>query len=99
MTTAMQSTVVTPIAKIFAINDDLASKAFDGLTDQEVWTQPTKRNNPMLWVVGHHVETRTQLMALLGEPIETGWGERFVRGATLGDATQYYARRSSTGHE
>ena len=88
----MQSSVATPIAKILSINDDLVSKALEGLTDEQLWTRPTARNNPMLWIVGHFIETRTQLMALLGEPFDTGWGARFVRGATLGDATQYPSR-------
>jgi hypothetical protein len=80
------------MAKIFAINDDLVSKSLEGLTDEQLWTRPTARNNPMMWLVGHVVETRTQLMALLGEPFETGWGQQFVRGATLRDATQYPSR-------
>src|SRR5262252_4048033 len=92
MTTRMASAVISPIAKIFAINDDLAVRALDGLTDAQLWSAPTRRNNPMMWVVGHFVQTRAQLLALLGEPIDTGWQERFVRGATLGDATQYPSR-------
>jgi DinB superfamily len=93
MTTVMcRSAVATPIAKIFALNDDLAARALDGLTKEQLWTPPTGRNNPMLWVVGHFVETRAQLLGLLGEPIDTGWGERFTRGATLGDVTRYPLR-------
>jgi len=88
----MVSPVITPIAKIFAINDDLALRALDGLTDAQLWSAPTLRNNPMMWVVGHFVQTRAQLLALLGEPIDTGWQERFMRGATLRDATQYPSR-------
>ena len=92
MTTRMVSPVITPIAKIFAINDDLALRALDGLTDAQLWSAPTLRNNPMMWVVGHFVQTRAQLLALLGEPTDTGWQERFVRGATLRDATHYPSR-------
>jgi hypothetical protein len=92
MTTAMRSAVAAPIAKIFAINDDIVSKALEGLTDEQLWTRLMPRNNPMLWIVGHFVETRTQLMALLGEPFDTGWGQHFVRGATLRDAKQYPSR-------
>jgi hypothetical protein len=80
MTTATCSAVATPIARIFAINDDLASRELDGLTHQQLWEAPTKRNNAMLWIAGHLVQTRAQLLRLLGEAFETGWGEEFNRG-------------------
>jgi hypothetical protein len=92
MTTAMCSTVAAPIAKMFSINNDIVSKALDGLTEEQLWTQPTERNNPMLWIVGHFVQTRAELLALLGKPIDTGWGDRFVRGASLGGRAQYPPR-------
>ena len=92
MTTAMSSPVATPIAAIFAINDDLMTRGLDGVTNDQLWTAITPRNNPMLWVIGHLVQTRSQLLGLLGEPIETGWGELFNRGATIGDVTQYPSR-------
>ena len=93
MTTTLHNCVVAPIAKMFAINDDLVSRAFSALTDEQMWKQPTDRNNPMFWIVGHVVETRTQLMAVLGEPIDTRWGARFARGATLGPSAQYPPRQ------
>jgi uncharacterized damage-inducible protein DinB len=92
MTTTACSTVATPIAKIFAINEDLALRALDSLTHQQLWAAPTERNNPMLWVAGHVVQTRAFLLGLLGEPFDTGWGERFNRGATIGDESGYPSR-------
>jgi len=92
MTTAVISTVATPLAKIFAINDDIVSRAIDGLTDEQLWTRPTELNNPMLWIVGHFVQTRTELLAFLGDAVDTGWGDRFIRGAVLGDHAQYPQR-------
>jgi hypothetical protein len=89
--------VATPIAKIFAINDDLALRALDGLTYQQLWEAPTQRNNPMLWVAGHVVQTRAQLLGLLGEPFDTGWGEQFNRGATIGNADRYPSREVIEG--
>jgi phage FluMu protein gp41 len=77
---------------IFATNDDLALRALDGLTHEEFWEAPTTRNNPMLWVAGHLVQTRAQLLALLGEPFDTGWEALFNRGATIGDANGYPSR-------
>jgi hypothetical protein len=92
MTTAICSAVAAPLAKIFAINDDIVGRAVDGLTDEQLWTRLTERNNPMLWIVGHFVHTRVELLALLGERIDTGWGDRFARGAAVGDRAWYPPR-------
>ena len=86
MTTATTSAMAAPVAMIFAINDDLVFRALEGLTHAELWHAPTDRNNPMLWVAGHVVQTRAVVLQLLGEPVETGWGDVFDRGATIGDA-------------
>jgi hypothetical protein len=80
------------MAKIFTINDDIVSRAIDGLTEQQLWARPTESNNPMLWILGHFVQTRTELLALLGEAVDTGWGDRFARGAALGYRAQYPQR-------
>jgi hypothetical protein len=92
MTSATCSAVAAPIAMIFATNDHLALRALDGLTHEQLWEAPTERNNAMLWVAGHIVQTRAQLLALLGEPFDTGWGALFNRGATIGDANAYPPR-------
>jgi hypothetical protein len=80
------------MAKIFAINDDIVGRAVDGLTDEQLWMRLTERNNPMMWIVGHFVQTRVELLALLGERIDTGWGNRFVRGTSVGDRALYPPR-------
>ena len=92
MNTAYQSPVIAPIAMTFSINDDLASRALEGLTHEELWRPPTEHNNAMLWVAGHLVQTRALVLAQLGEPFDTGWGELFERGAQVGDADQYPGR-------
>jgi len=91
MTTATCSAVAAPIATIFAANDDLALRALDGLTSKQLWEAPTNRNNAMLWLAGHVVQTRSQLLGLLGEGFDTGWGDRFNHGASVGDPHDYPA--------
>src|SRR5262249_23222655 len=81
MTTATTSAVAAPIATIFAINDGFVLPALEGLTHEELWRAPTERNNAMLWIAGHVVQTRAMILQLLGEPVETGWGKLFDRGA------------------
>ena len=92
MTTATKSTVIAPIAMTFLLNDDLALRALEGLTQEELWRAPTDRNNAMLWVAGHLVQTRAIVLGLLGEPVDTGWGDLFERGATVSEAKRYPER-------
>jgi hypothetical protein len=66
MTTATTSAVATPIATIFAINDGLVLPALEGLTDDELWKAPTDRNNAMLWIAGHVVQTRATDPSIAG---------------------------------
>ena len=72
MTTATSSAVVAPLAMIFAVNDDLVSRALDGLKPEELWHAPTDQNNAMLWIAGHVVQTRATVLKLLGEAVDTG---------------------------
>jgi uncharacterized damage-inducible protein DinB len=94
-TTTTTSAVAAPIATIFAINDNLVRQALDGLTEEELWKAPTDRNNSLLWIAGHMVQTRAAMLQLLGEPVETGWGKVFERGAppaTGANADRYPSR-------
>jgi uncharacterized damage-inducible protein DinB len=95
MTTAATSTVAAPIATIFAINDGFVLPALKDLTEAELWKAPTERNNAMLWIAGHVVQTRAMILQLLGESVDTGWGKLFDRGvpaANVGDAGRYPSR-------
>lgn len=78
-----------PVAMIFAFNDSFVVQALDGLTQEELWRAPTSHNNPLLWVAGHLVQTRVTVLGLLGEQVDTGWGDLFQRGARIGDVKQY----------
>lgn len=74
-----------PLALIFGANTALLTRAFEGVGDDQLWHRPSQQNNPILWIAGHMVATRAQVLQLLGDPYDTGWGTRFARGAGLGD--------------
>src|SRR5687768_10443809 len=100
MTTATTSAVAAPIATIFAINDGFVLPALAGLTHDELWKAPTDHNNAILWIAGHVVQTRAMILRLLGEPVDTGWGQLFDRGApaaTAADADRYPSRDEIEG--
>jgi len=87
----VSSAVAAPIAMIFSFNEDLVQRALDGLTPDELWKAPTDHSNPMLWIAGHVAQTRAMVLQLLGERVDTGWGNVFDRGA--GPATREHADR------
>lgn len=89
MASRATSTAAAPIATIFSFNDNFVLRALEGLTHEELWRAPTSHNNTLLWVAGHVVQTRAMVLQMLGEPVETGWGNLFDRGSKIGDAKQY----------
>jgi uncharacterized damage-inducible protein DinB len=89
MTTTAAGTAAVPIAIIFAFNDYFVLQALEGLTQEELWRAPTSHNNSMLWVAGHVAQTRASVLQMLGEQIDTGWGNLFDRGAKVEDRKQY----------
>jgi uncharacterized damage-inducible protein DinB len=48
----------------------------------------------MQWILGHMVATRAQMLKMFGEPFDTGWGDLFARGASLGSEAGYPDRES-----
>jgi hypothetical protein len=89
MTSAATSAAATPIAMIFSFSDEFVLQALEGLSEEELWRAPTSHNNPMLWVAGHVVQTRATVLQMLGQAVDTGWGNLFDRGAEIGDVKQY----------
>jgi uncharacterized protein YndB with AHSA1/START domain/uncharacterized damage-inducible protein DinB len=85
---------VAPLALIFRLNDSLAERTFAQVTDEEIWQRPTSMSNPMLWILGHMVNTRAQLLSIFGEPFDTSWGDSFDRGAGLADRSRYPTRET-----
>jgi uncharacterized protein YndB with AHSA1/START domain len=83
---------ILPLAFIFAANDSLADRSFQGVAEDDVWKRPTPQSNPMLWLFGHMVNTRAQLLKILGDDFDAGWGDVFARGAALQDAAGYPSR-------
>jgi uncharacterized protein YndB with AHSA1/START domain/uncharacterized damage-inducible protein DinB len=85
---------VRPLAFIFATNDSLVERAFQGVAEADLWKRPTPQSNPLLWIFAHMVATRARLLSILGEEVETGWGEAFGRGAALQDTETYPSRQN-----
>lgn len=83
---------IKPVAFIFASNDGLAERSFQGVAEADLWKRPTPQTNGMLWIFAHMVATRANVLKLLGDNFDTGWGETFGRGAALQDTSGYPTR-------
>ncbi len=83
---------VKPLAFIFAANDSVADRAFQGMTPEELWKRPTPQTNPMLWIYGHMAAVRGRLLKALGDDFDSGLNDAFGRGATLQEASAYPSR-------
>lgn len=83
---------IKPIAFIFAANDSLAERSFQGVAEADLWKRPTPQSNPMLWIFGHMADTRVRLLKILGDDFDPGWGDIFARGAALQDTAGYPSR-------
>ena len=84
--------MIEPIALIFKLNNGLIRRSLDGLSDEDVWRQPSGSGNPIGWLLGHLTETRGHLLAELGASFDPGWGGLFGRGSMLRPLADYPSR-------
>jgi uncharacterized protein YndB with AHSA1/START domain len=81
-----------PLELIFKLNTGLMRSSFDGVPAEDFWRRPAPAANPLLWVLGHLVSTRAIMLTFLGDAFDTGWGDLFARGATVGESSRYPSR-------
>jgi uncharacterized damage-inducible protein DinB len=84
--------MLQPLALIFKLNNNLIARSLDGLSDEDVWRQPSGSGNPIGWILGHLTETRAGLLSDMGMPFDCGWSRAFQRGSALQDRAGYPAR-------
>lgn len=73
----------------FRQNAHLLEKSVGDLRSEEWLQRPAEGSNPVLWIVGHVIWSRSRVLALLGEEWTRPWLPLFARGATLGEDAQY----------
>ena len=84
--------MLQPLALIFKLNNNLIARSLEGLSDEDVWRQPSGSGNPIGWILGHLTETRAGMLSEMGRPFDCGWSRAFQRGSALQDRTGYPAR-------
>jgi hypothetical protein len=84
--------VPAPIATAadnFRYNSDWLSKSLKDLTPEEWLRQPNETSNHLLWVTGHVIWARGNLLGLLGTQWSKPWLPLFARGTKVLDTADY----------
>ena len=80
---------IAAAAHTFRQNAALLQKCFADMNAEEWLKRPGENSNPILWIVGHVIWSRSRVLALLGEEWTRPWLPLFARGATLARDEQY----------
>jgi len=88
----MADNPIAPLIMMFRIHDHLISQSLQGIGDEQVWSRPLPQSNPMMWLIGHVVQSRAHIITRVGGHFDTGWRDRFRRGAEVGGSEQYPPR-------
>jgi uncharacterized damage-inducible protein DinB len=86
--------MLEPLALIFKLNNNLVARSLDGLSDEELWAQPSGLGNPIAWILGHLTEMRAGMLAEMGAPFDYGWTRTFQRGSVLQGRVDYPTREA-----
>ena len=80
---------IATVAPLFRASDKLFHDALEGISREDLLRRPHDDSNPLIWVAGHAMTSRTALTRITGEKIENPWTATFSRGATVSDDTSY----------
>jgi len=76
-------------AQLLELNLRLYGRALQGLDDEDAWRRPGPTSSPLLWVAGHLVRSRADLLRAIGGDWALSWGDRFGRGEAVGAPEEY----------
>jgi hypothetical protein len=77
---------------IFATNAAVFGRTIDGIPEEKWLAQPGPDSNPLLWIAGHLVVSRSSVLKVLGQQYSVPWAELFVRGVVRDSANKYPSR-------
>ncbi len=80
---------MTTAAYIYRGNTGWLKKSIDGMSDEEWKRRPSETTNPVIWIVGHIISTRSSGLKLMGVEWSRPWLELFKRGTEVADFDEY----------
>ena len=77
------------ITGMFKTNTDLMNKAITEVSPDRWFAKPGDESNHLMWVLGHVLWSRSNILKLLNEPCEIPSASLFSRGAQLAEEKDY----------
>ena len=77
------------ISGMFRANTDIISKAIADVRPEDWFRAPGDDSNHMMWLLGHVVVHRGQVLKVLGVDWNRSWASLFAPGSERVDETQY----------
>lgn len=74
---------------MFRANTDIINKAITDVRDEDWFRNPGDDSNHLLWLLGHVVVHRGQVLKILGVDWNSSWAPLFARGAERIDDAEY----------
>src|SRR6185369_14818433 len=77
------------ISGIYRANTDIINKAIADVRPEDWFRAPGDDSNHMMWLLGHVVVHRGQVLKVLGVDWNSSWASLFAPGSERVDETQY----------
>jgi hypothetical protein len=77
------------ITGMFKANDDIVQKAISEIPESDWFRTPGDDSNHLLWIMGHLVWSRGNVLRSLKDEVTIPWASMFARGETSADHAQY----------
>jgi uncharacterized damage-inducible protein DinB len=77
------------ISGMFRTNTDIINKAIAGVSAEDWFRKPGDDSNHLMWLLGHVVVHRGQVLKNLGVDWNSSWASLFAPGSQRVDETQY----------
>lgn len=77
------------VSGIFRANTDIISKAIADVRPEDWYRTPGDDSNHLMWLLGHLIVHRGQVLKILGSQWNSSWAPLFARGAKRVDDAEY----------
>jgi uncharacterized damage-inducible protein DinB len=77
------------ISGMFRANTDIVNKAIADVRPEDWFRKPGDASNHMMWLLGHVIVHRGEVLKNLGSQWNSSWAPLFARGAQRVDDTEY----------
>ena len=79
----------TNIAGMYKTNTDIVGKTISEVSDERWFDKPGDDSNHLMWVIGHLLWSRWNVLKLLGQEWDIPAAQLFERGATVANQDEY----------